>query len=141
MSPSNEVRQAILGLLTAMLVIDGESGEAENRRLIGHVKAHPLFAGMTDEELSALSRAGVAEVRRNGAFATFARWAVAVPPDLTETTFELVIRAMLADGVLHDREGAFGDALRDALKISKARALEIADRVAKERESGGGTRH
>ncbi len=137
MSHPREVKQAVFGLLTSMLVIDGKTDDAELSRLIGHAKKHPAFAGMTGDELAALSQAVVAELKTEGVFKTLARWAVAVPADQAEPTFELIVRAMLADGVYHEKEGALGDALREALKVSKERALQIADRVTEEIKAAG----
>jgi uncharacterized tellurite resistance protein B-like protein len=131
MTDAPDARQAVLGLLVAMLVIDAKVDDDELQALMRRARAHPLFAGVDDETLGALLASATGEVRENGAFAMIARWAHAVPADLAEATLELALEAMVADGAVHRREGDFGESLREALKITPERAAQIAERVRK----------
>lgn len=125
----NTTQRAILALLITVAFADGDFDVEEFKVIIHRLPDHPLFQGLSEDEIHAANLSLLDELHTSSKAAMIGRYASAVPPHLALQTFSLVLDMMYADGVVDDFEGHVVLATKNALGISKADFDAVLDRA------------
>lgn len=122
-------RIAALGIIHAVIFVDGEMPESEGRWLLGIVGDHPLFVGAEEGELTLAMEVAFDEARQGTLSRAVETWAGRIPPEMGESVFNLALRAAHADGQIVRAEEGMIEQLRGLLGVSDGRAAELLAQV------------
>ena len=119
--------EAVAAILVAAVAADGELSVAESARLNGLLASSRLLPPNPPDGNPNVVESALAVLTDHGLPATLRACAEALPATLRPTAFAQATDLVLSDARVGQREKAFIDALREALRIDDALALQIVD--------------
>lgn len=117
-TPSFNVQQAIMTVVIAAVMADGEIADEEIGRVRSMCALSPIFASNTQEQDVAVIRFAVNVTSQMKEQATI-KAAEVLTPELRETAFAFACDMILADGIVGQAEEAFLTSLMNVLGISE----------------------
>jgi hypothetical protein len=119
--------EAFAAILVAAVAADGELTAAESARLNGLLASSRVLPPNPPDGNPDVVESALASLADHGLPATLRACAEALPATLGPTAFAQATDLVLSDARIGQRENAFIDALREALRIDDALALRIVD--------------
>jgi tellurite resistance protein len=117
-TPSFNVQQAIMTIVTAAVLADGDVADEEVSRIRSMCMLSPIFASNTHEQDLAVIKYALNVNSQMGGQAV-ARAAEALRPELRETAFAFACDMVLADGLVGQNEEAFLTSLMNTLGLAE----------------------
>lgn len=115
-TPTFNVQQAIMTIIVAAVMADGEIADEEIGRVRSMCALSPIFASNTNEQDMAVIRFAVNVVSQMHEQAVV-KAAEVLKPDLRETAFAFACDMVLADGMVGQTEEAFLTSLMHGLGV------------------------
>ena len=125
--PPLSVAQAFAAILVASVAADGDLTVAESARLNSLLRSSRVLPPNAPDDSSNVVDSALALLTDRGLAATLGACAAALPATLRATAFAQATDLVLSDSRIGQREKAFIDALREALRIDEHLALQIVD--------------
>ena len=119
--------EAFATILVAAVAADGELTVAESARLNGLLASWRVLPPNPPDGSPNVVESALAVLSDRGLSATLSACAEALPATLRPTAFAQATDLVLSDARIGQRETAFIDALREALRIDDHLALRIVD--------------
>lgn len=117
-------QEAIMVVLVAAIMADGEAERSEIVRLNTICALSPIYRANTGAQDSAVLDAAVKRFQARG-FDAVRESASLLPPPLRETAFALACELILADGIVSPDEEAFIEFLAEALQLQKELVMAV----------------
>lgn len=117
-TPSFNVQQAMMTIVLAAVMADGEVADEEIARVRAMCALSPIFASNTQEQDVAVIRFAVNVNSQMGEQALI-KAAEVLKPELRETAFAFACDMVLADGIVGQNEEAFLTSLVSLLGITE----------------------
>ena len=119
--------EAFAAILVAAVAADGELTVAESARLNGQLASSRVLPANPPDGSPSVMESALAVLTEHGLPRTLSACAAALPATLRPTAFAQATDLLLSDARIGQRETAFIEALREALQIEDALALQIVD--------------
>lgn len=124
MTPTFNVQQAIMTIVVAAVMADGEIADEEIGRIRSMCALSPIFAGNAHEQDMAVIRFAVNTVSQMKEEAVV-KAAEVLKPELRETAFAFACDMVLADGMVGQNEEAFLTSLMNVVGIPENSARSL----------------
>jgi len=114
------LQRATMGICMAVAIEDGDFAKEEFLLIARVVCDHPIFEGLSDEELRNLREAVFDDLEPGDLLSSVAHFTQDIPPAMGLQVFKLALDVMYADGIVDDDEGLLVVRLARLLGISDA---------------------